>query len=760
MKVLNNFTLLVYIILLFPRISAQPGKDGNYTVQTPDQILNKYCPVMANISSGTNSLVLAHAALVGLCPGDLIMIYQAQGANMNSSNTSSYGDISSYNNAGIYEFKYVQSVTGNTVLVQSTFSNSFNVSGKTQAVKVPQFVNLSINPAASVVAKNWQDTTINSISYRLGGILVIHAQQIINNGLISANGAGFRGGNLINDSGINTGANGFCTSFSSQGAEKGESVAGNSSDYDGNGGRYGMGAPANGGGGGNNHNAGGGGGANGWNGNSWNGQGVMVVNSNNPLSAWSLSSAYVANNNSLCNSSGGGRGGYSWADFNGNALLQGPGNPVWIGDLRREVGGFGGRPLNNIDAETRIYFGGGGGAPHQNNSTSQAGSNGGGIVYLIASGGITGSGYITANGIHAGSSTGCSCDAAPGAGAGGSIVIKTTSISLSQNLRATGGNGGNQMSLTPPGNNLHESEGPGGGGGGGYIAVSASGPLQDVSGGLNGTSLSNAITEMNSNGSTSGASGQTGTVSTSFISYSPVPSFSIGASANPQLVCSGQPVTLTGTGAISYSWQPGSLSGNPIIIHPLQSTIYTVTGEDMNGCKSSNTVAIELRPAPLINVSATQTLICPGHSLTFLASGAVIYTWQPGNLFGNPVSVTPLSSMIYIVSGQDASGCIGNGSVSITVAPCLGEHELKNSSFLPEIYPNPGSGRIQIRITEKRNYSLKLFNSLGQLVKAFSYQELEEMHQVLDLSELPSGSYHVEFQSQNEFYNKKLLLNP
>lgn len=740
-------------------MKAQPGKDGSYTVNSANQVLNKYCPVASNISAGSSSLVLAHAALAGLCPGDLILIYQAQGATINTSNSSSYGDITNYNNAGLYEFHYVQSLSGNTVYVQGTFGNSYNSSGKLQVVKVPQYTSLIVNSGASIVAKNWKDTIIQSMPYRMGGIIAIHAQQIVHNGTISASGAGFRGGALTNDNLINTGALSYCSTLSTQGGEKGEGIFGYRSDYDGNGGRYGMGAAANAGGGGNNHNAGGGGGANGFNGNNWIGQGVMIVNSTNPLVAWSLSAAYVQNGNSLCNSSGGGRGGYSWADFNANALVQGPGNPTWIGDHRREVGGFGGRPLTNINPETRIYFGGGGGAPHQNNGTTQPGANGGGIVFLFAGGSISGNGLILADGNTGGNSSGCSCDAAPGGGAGGSIVIKSPSVSPLLTLRANGGNGGNQMALTPPGNSIHESEGPGGGGGGGFIACSAGGPGL-VNGGFNGTTLSGAVTEMDSNGATAGASGQTAIVSTTFIPFFPVPTFTINATTHPPLVCSGNPSTLTATGAVSYTWQPGNLIGNPVVVQALQNTVYTLTGADANACRSSATLAIEVRPAPLLTVTATQTLICTGHSVTLLASGAFTYTWQPGNISGNPVSVTPPNSLLYIVNGMDASGCMGNGSLMITVVPCLNKEEFSGTASAPAFFPNPSKGTIHIVNDSGLNYKLSVYTLLGQLLQSCSGSELDESGSELNLSELEAGTYLLEFRYLDQIQIKKLILSP
>jgi hypothetical protein len=571
-------------------------------------VVNKYCPISTNINAGSNTFLLANSAMVPLCSGDLIMIYQAQGAAINTQNTVQYGDVLNYNSAGLFEFMYVQSSNGNTITTQTTFTNSYQTAGKTQLIKIPQYTSLVVNAGANVTAKPWKDTLISGTAYRFGGLVVIHANDILNNGSISANGSGFRGGALVNDPGINTGATWMRNNGSTEGAEKGESISGYQSDYDMIGGRYCMGAAANAGGGGNNHNAGGGGGANGFNGSAWTGQGVMIVDANNPLAAWSLSSAYINNSNTLTNSSGGGRGGYSWGDANANALIDPPGSLAWVGDSRREVGGLGGRPLTNINAEARIYFGGGGGAPHQNNSSSSPGSNGGGIIYLIVNNAISGNGTIMANGNHAGNATGCSCDAAPGAGAGGSVVLKTPSVALTQNIQATGGNGGNQMALTSPGNPFAESEGPGGGGGGGFVALPFNAPLAQVTGGQNGISLSGAVTEMISNGATQGATGEITNVTLTFISYSPTntPNSVISINSTNSIVCYGNGAILSVPIPGNYIWQPGNINSNQIVAAPAISTVYSVSGTNIYGCKVEGTYSLTVSECVGLNTSVSE----------------------------------------------------------------------------------------------------------------------------------------------------------
>jgi gliding motility-associated-like protein len=671
----KSLFILVWIMFAYCAHS-QPGKDGTLTVSSTTQVINKYCPVTSSISSGANTVAIISSTFLPLCPGDLIMVYQAQGATINTTNTSSYGDITAYNSAGLYEFKYIQSVSGNTITTQTTFTNSYSAAGKTQVIKVPQYTTLTINVGSTILARPWKDTTVSSVVYRLGGLIVIHAANIVNNGTITCDGSGFRGGTIFynSSSSLNLGVTAFTSTNSTQGGEKGESITGSQTDYDANGGRYCMGAPSNGGGGGNAHNSGGGGGANGFNGNTWTGQGVMIVDANNPLTAWSLSSGYTANSNALTNSSGGGHAGYSYGGSNQNALSVGPGNTLWSGDYRREVGGIGGHPLTNINAETRIYFGGGGGGPEANNNASNSGSNGGGIVYLIATSGISGSGLISSEGNTAGNANGCSCDGAPGAGAGGSIIIKTPTIPATQTVSVKGGKGGDQNTLNPPGSQSVESEGPGGGGGGGFAAISAGAIVPVITGGMNGSSASGAVTEFPFNGATSGATGETGSVTTSFISFTPVATVTL---SNNGPLCAGATLILNSTSTVIAWSGPNSFTSsvqNPTISNVSTSAtgIYT-TSISGGGCVLTQTTSVTVYSQPTLSV-VNSSLACPGYSNATATctvaggSGTFNYVWS--GFSQTTSSISGLSAGLYTVTASDATtSCISSKTFQVVQPP-------------------------------------------------------------------------------------------
>ncbi|AEA45307.1 hypothetical protein [Fluviicola taffensis] len=492
-----RFALSVILFLSVSFAFAQPGKSGPATITALNTVVNCYSPVTNNVASGSLSVIINNAGgnNCNLECGDLVMIYQAQGAEINAVNSDAYGTINAYNNSGLYEFNYVVSLAGTTVTVQNPWTNNYTAAGRVQLIKVPSYTTLTVNAGASIVPLLWQDVA----GGRKGGVVAIHSFGTVTvNGMIQATSFGFRPG--ATEQNTSAAGGGIVTAFvstnSSDGAEKGESIAGFGPEY--TTGAYNRGAPANGGGGGNGHNAGGGGGSNGNSGIAWNGQGSMCTACPG-TAAWLLDPYVIANGNVLTTSSGGGRGGYSYGSSNQNALAVAPSNTNWGGDNRDPNGGWGGRPLT-IAPQTRIFFGGGGGAGDSNNGSNAPGGSGGGIVYIIAPN-IAGSGSIRSQGGAAinqiANNNGSANDAPAGGGGGGTVIIKGT-VANSLLLDAVGGKGGDQGPLGT------ESEGPGGGGGGGFIAITAGAPTQNIAGGQSGMTLSSSLTEFVENGATNG----------------------------------------------------------------------------------------------------------------------------------------------------------------------------------------------------------------------------------------------------------------
>ncbi|MGB4454561.1 MAG: hypothetical protein WBI52_03390, partial [Bacteroidales bacterium] len=113
-----------------------------------------------------------------------------------------------------------------------------------------------------------------------------------------------------------------------------------------------------------------------------------------------------------------------------------------------------------------------------------------------------------------------------------------------------------------------------------------------------------------------------GCENTAKVTVTVIPLPLISASANPGIVCSGSPATLTATGGVSYEWST-TATGSSITVNPTTTTTYTVTGIDGSGCENTATVSVTVNPLPDVQATAIPNEVCIGESTTISASGAI-----------------------------------------------------------------------------------------------------------------------------------------
>lgn len=139
------------------------------------------------------------------------------------------------------------------------------------------------------------------------------------------------------------------------------------------------------------------------------------------------------------------------------------------------------------------------------------------------------------------------------------------------------------------------------------------------------------------------------------------------ANAGPdQAVCGGTSVNLTATGGTTYTWQPGNINGAAITVTPLVNTNYTVTVTDANGCSSIDSVLVTINSAAIANAGPDQTT-CVGGSITLTGSGGGTYTWNPGAINAQQISISPSSTSSYSLTVTDANGCQNTDVVTINI---------------------------------------------------------------------------------------------
>lgn len=150
-----------------------------------------------------------------------------------------------------------------------------------------------------------------------------------------------------------------------------------------------------------------------------------------------------------------------------------------------------------------------------------------------------------------------------------------------------------------------------------------------------------------------------------------LPSVAISTSSNA--LCSGATVTLTASNASSYTWTPGGVSAASIAVSPTVNTSYQLVGTSSAGCTSTNAPSqlITVHNRPVLSGGTLSVAVCAGNSAALSVSGANTYTWNPGNLNGSAITVTPSVNTNYTVSGTSAFGCLSQNTLaaSVTVNP-------------------------------------------------------------------------------------------
>lgn len=143
---------------------------------------------------------------------------------------------------------------------------------------------------------------------------------------------------------------------------------------------------------------------------------------------------------------------------------------------------------------------------------------------------------------------------------------------------------------------------------------------------------------------------------------------SVGVVTNPTVsaasatVCLGNTVTLSASGASTYTWS-NSVNTATNAVSPGTTASYTVIGTT-NACTSIPVIA-NVTVIALPTVVVSNGTICNTANYTITPTGAQSYTYSSGSAV-----VSPSSTSIYTVTGTSSVGCIsGPSTLTVTVNP-------------------------------------------------------------------------------------------
>jgi len=195
-------------------------------------------------------------------------------------------------------------------------------------------------------------------------------------------------------------------------------------------------------------------------------------------------------------------------------------------------------------------------------------------------------------------------------------------------------------------------------------------------------------------------------------------------------ICVGDSATLTAMGGINYTWEPAATvypsTGNPVTVFPTQTTTYTATGTDANGCTNTATYDVDVTSVLDFKVVKNRDIECGFNQAQLFASGADTYSWWPSTGLNNANSATPIvqidETTTYYVTGVKGN-CLFTDSITVYV--------FKNneaSVFVPNAFSPNGDGVNDcIRPMHQANfkrYYFTVYNRFGN--KVFSTYDPNE----------------------------------
>jgi len=372
-RILFLFCFLFFHLSLISQVSISGVINTNTDVAAIGQPVCSGCG-----ASCRDSITVADGSI--FYPGDRALIIQMKGAVINTTNTSSAGQITDIGNAGNYEFFEIEDVVGNIVYPKFQLIKEYDGAGQIQVIRIPNYGQNTVTVSGTLTAPTWDEGN------GVGGVVALVAKKLILNANIDVIGSGFKGNQMLTNGtpdncSIDPTTAYTLNSTATQSFTKGEGIVLNNNSFN-----RGRGPRANGGGSGISGDSGGGGG-----------------------------SSYGA----------GGTGGKRWCNVSGTV-----------------AGGLGGVSLAPYFPLDKVFLGGAGGSGFVTTNNPSDATDGGGIVILFVDT-IVGNGFsILADGTSPiGVNPVGAPDGGGGGGGGGTVLLKVQEIQGNLNISVDGGDG-------------------------------------------------------------------------------------------------------------------------------------------------------------------------------------------------------------------------------------------------------------------------------------------------------------------------------
>ncbi len=173
------------------------------------------------------------------------------------------------------------------------------------------------------------------------------------------------------------------------------------------------------------------------------------------------------------------------------------------------------------------------------------------------------------------------------------------------------------------------------------------------------------------------------------VTVHPLPEVNAGPDVD---LCPEGSIELEATGAVEYTWTPSDGLSCDDCPNPVctvnETTVYTVTGVDANGCVNTDNMEVNVFPnlEGIMTVETDESVlgvygfdfiqidtidIYMGETVVLNAEGAVEYVWTPATGLSSSTiedpTANPEVTTLYVVIGVDANGCVDIDSILIFV---------------------------------------------------------------------------------------------
>ncbi len=177
----------------------------------------------------------------------------------------------------------------------------------------------------------------------------------------------------------------------------------------------------------------------------------------------------------------------------------------------------------------------------------------------------------------------------------------------------------------------------------------------------------------------SASSGICTAVDSVLLTVNPLP---VASAGNNDSTCYAENILLTGSGGTAFSWSPPDFlddtrAQNPTLIRPTQTTTYSLSVTDNNGCRSASpaTVTITVTPEARVfagnDTSVLANSLFPLNAVDVNSSGFIYYEWSPADGLDNPSAPNPNAQLsqatTYTVTASTGNQCSAKDDIHISV---------------------------------------------------------------------------------------------